>query len=334
MSDWTAVYQFPVDKDLSELAQFIARWRLPLRITEENNRQVLWAPDARFQSLLQPLLERWESGELRLADVRMEPVTETPASEQVPVTSELTPGGDESREPAGHAPAGAEVRADAVSPSALPSWPLQATPLCLLLIALCFVGWFLWRENLVQALVIFPDRREDFELASSTLAWHLSQREYWRLWSPAIVHFSPPHALFNALGIWILGRSLEARAGTVALALLVLVTAVVSNLAQYLWSPGIVFGGMSGVVYGLVGAVLVLQRMAPGWRDVPPGIVTLAVGWLLVCATGLVTLVLGVGVANAAHVGGFISGLLLALLYCLLGGDRKFLPEGGAAERP
>ncbi|MFC6977834.1 rhomboid family intramembrane serine protease [Microbulbifer taiwanensis] len=136
--------------------------------------------------------------------------------------------------------------------------------------------------------------------------------------------FFLPHALFNALGIWILGRPLEARAGTLAFAALVLFSAAASNLAQYYWSPQMVFGGMSGVVYALVGGVFVLQRWQPGWRDVPAGIVALAVGWLLLCATGLVTYVLGVGVANAAHFGGFISGLLLTLLYCLAGGARHF----------
>lgn len=334
MSDWTAVYQFPIDQDLSELAQFIARGRLPLRITEENNRQVLWAPDPRLKSLLLPVLERWEAGTLRLADVRIEPVRDGSESDQRPEGN--VPSSDDSGalEGAGHAPAGAEVRADAVSPSPLPNWPLQATPLCLLLIGLCFVGWFLLRENLVQGLVIYPDRREDFELASSTLAWHWSQGEYWRLWSPAVVHFSLPHALFNALGVWILGRSLEARAGTLALAVLVLVSAAVSNLAQYLWSPEIVFGGMSGVVYALVGAVMVLQRVAPRWSDVPAGIVMLAVGWLLLCATGLFTLIFGVGVANAAHLGGFISGSLLTVLYCLLGGARNFSLSRGTTDTP
>lgn len=334
MSDWTAVYQFPIDKDLGELAQFIARARLPLRITEENNQQVLWAPDPRFEQLLLPVLERWTAGEIRLADVRIEPAAGTADAEQSSVSGDLPPEPDVVREEPGHAPPGEEVRVDAASPSPLPNWPLRATPLCLLLIGLCFIGWLLLRENLVQGLVIFPDRREDFELASSTLAWHWSRGEFWRLWSPAVVHFSLPHALFNALGVWILGRSLEARAGTLPLLLLVLVSAAVSNLAQYLWSPETVFGGMSGVVYALVGAVLVLQRMVPAWHDVPSGIVTLAVGWLLICATGLFTLIFGVGVANAAHLGGFVSGLLLTLLYCLFGGTRNFSEVRGTTEAP
>ncbi|GAA5525203.1 rhomboid protease GlpG [Microbulbifer aestuariivivens] len=327
MSDWTAVYQFPIDKDLRELAQFIARSRLPLRISEENNQQVLWGPDPRFKEMLLPLLEHWNAGQIALADVRIEPVTADaagagadPGEGDQPQHSAAEAGPE-----AGSAPGTGDVgRADAVGAAPLPSWPLVATPLSLLLIGLCFAGWLLLRENLAQGLVIFPDRRQLFDWAGSTLAWHWSSGEYWRLWSPVVVHFSLPHALFNALGVWILGRSLEARAGTLPLAVLVLVSAAVSNLAQYFWSPETVFGGMSGVVYALVGAVLVLQRLAPDWNDVPRGVVTVAVAWLLICASGLFTLVFGVGVANAAHLGGFVCGVLLTLVYALLGGTQNF----------
>lgn len=205
-----------------------------------------------------------------------------------------------------------------------PQWPLRRTPLCAVLMALCFIGWLLHGTSLLEWLVIYPERGGDLGGAGSSLARHLEQGEFWRLWTPAIVHFSLPHALFNALGVWILGRPLEVRAGTLPLAVLVLVSGIGANLAQYWWEPGTLFGGMSGVVYGLVGAVFVLQRWVPTWRDVPPGLVTLALGWLLLFATGLVTYFFNVGIANAAHIGGFVCGLLLALLYCLAGGARKF----------
>ncbi len=328
MSLWIPIYQFPLDKDLSELAQFIRRCRLPLRIVEENNRQVLSTPDPQLGEFLVPLLQRWEAGEIDLARVHLEPV-EAEGSKKTKEASAAEKGKKERGEK--------EVEEEAkLSP--LPSWPLQKTPLSLLLFAVCFVGWFLLRNNLVETLLIFPDRGGDFQLdtvpralGSSTLAWHWAHGEYWRLWTPAIVHFSLPHALFNALGIWILGRPLEARAGTLAFALLVFFSAAIANLAQYYWSPQTVFGGMSGVVYALVGAVFVLQRWQPGWRDVPPGLIPLALGWLLLCATGLVTYVIGTGIANAAHIGGFICGLLLALIYCLAGGARNFSDEPASA---
>ena len=333
MSHWITVRDYPLNQDLSELAQFIQRCGLPLRISEENNRQLLSTPDPRLGELLEPLLDRWSAGEINLADVRVEPVTESApvADEGESQDSAVAETADSATTPgdaAGHEPV-----PEAASP--LPSWPWRKTPLSLLLIALCFIGWLLVRENLAQLLAIYPQRSGDFTPANSTLAWHLTHGEYWRLWTPAILHFSLPHALFNAMGVWILGRPLEARAGTLMFAILVLIAAPVSNLAQYFWSPGILFGGMSGVVYALAGGVFVLQRWQPQWHDVPAGIVALMVGWLLVCATGLVTLIFDVGVANAAHLGGFAAGLLLATLYCLAGGAKNFAantsPENNVA---
>ncbi|MGL6160017.1 rhomboid family intramembrane serine protease [Microbulbifer sp.] len=294
MNHWIDISEFPLDRDLTELAQFTRRYHLPLRIAEEGSRQVVSTPDPQLAEMLRPLLERWRAGEINLADIRVEPVEA----------------------------AGEGETEEAASAVFLPSWPWRRTPLSLILIALCFIGWFLLREGLAGGLVIDPERIGSSGL--STLARHWAEGDYWRLWTPAMVHFSLPHALFNALGVWILGRPLEARAGTLPFAILVFVSAPVANLIQYYWSPQILFGGMSGVVYALVGSVFVLQRWQPGWRDVPPGIVGLAVAWLLLCASGLVEYVIGVGIANAAHLGGFFCGLLLAFCYCLAGGAQNF----------
>ncbi|MFC6977833.1 rhomboid protease N-terminal domain-containing protein [Microbulbifer taiwanensis] len=146
MSRWIAVYQFPLDKDLSELALFIRRHRLPLRLAEEGNRQVLATPDPQLGEFLLPLLERWEAGEIDLARVHLEPVeTEGAAKgEDASATAETAPA--ESGE-------GGESKADdeIAVPSPLPSWPWRKTPLSLLLIALCFIGFFYcattWRNR-------------------------------------------------------------------------------------------------------------------------------------------------------------------------------------------
>ncbi|QFT56676.1 rhomboid family intramembrane serine protease [Microbulbifer sp. THAF38] len=320
MSQWISIYSFPLSKDLGALARFIQRYQLPLRITEEKNQQLLLCPDAGLAEMLKPLLQRWDSGELDLDQVQMQRIEDgVPVSEATQVSAATT-----------DSQAGAtednpdKKNSDAVS--VLPSFPLDKTPISLLLIALCFFGWFLQVNNLSSGLLIYPDQSGAHPFSQSSLAWHLEQGQWWRLFTPAIVHFSLPHALFNALGIWILGRPIEARSGSVVFILLVLLCALASNLAQYFWQSGVKFGGMSGVVYALVGFALVLQRFQPLWRDIPAGIPAVALVWLLLCALGIVTLLTGVGVANAAHIGGLLSGLVIALVYCALGGARRFAP--------
>ncbi|MFA0809864.1 rhomboid family intramembrane serine protease [Microbulbifer epialgicus] len=326
MSQWLVVYSFPLSKNLSALARFIQRYQLPLRITEEKNRQLLLTPDANLAEVLKPLLQRWDLGEIDLDRVQLQR-TQQPNISEANVKA-ITNTAELARQP---------EKSPADNPSrkqvfVLPSFPLDKTPISLLLIALCFLGWFLQINNFSSALLIYPDQTGS-ALSQSSLAWHLQRGEWWRLLTPAMVHFSLSHALFNALGIWILGRPLEARGGSIIYIILVMLGALASNVSQYLWEPGVLFGGMSGVVYALVGFALVLQRMESTWRDIPPGILTVALVWLILCALGIVTFFTGIGVANAAHIGGFFSGLLMALVYCIFGGARKFSANSIASRK-
>ena len=327
MSDWVTVCEFSLQDDLSEVAAFIRRHQLPMRISEERNRQRVASLVPQLVEPMRQLLQRWQAGEVDLAQIAVHVYDEQQNSA---VKDDTVATGTTTETPGDYDPAGTEARAQPElpeSPSVIPQWRFSQTPLCFVLIALCFIGWLLLRQGWVEPLVIFPQQTPDFDFDRSSLAWHLAQGEYWRLWSPAIVHFSLPHALFNSLGIWIVGRSLEARAGTWMFALLVLLSAPVSNLAQYFWSPQVLFGGMSGVVYALVGAAFVIQRAVPTWSDVPRSIIWLAVVWLLVCMSGVVDYFISGGIANAAHLGGFAAGILLGLVYCVAGGARRFAPE-------
>jgi len=78
------------------------------------------------------------------------------------------------------------------------------------------------------------------------------------------------------------------------------------------------FGGMSGVVYGLLGFSWVAPLLQPGWRIQPsPTIMLFMVGWLVVCMAGLVEAVGFGAVANAAHLGGLLCGALLGAIFGL-----------------
>jgi rhomboid protease GlpG len=137
--------------------------------------------------------------------------------------------------------------------------------------------------------------------------------EIWRLFTPMFVHFSFMHLFFNMLWLLDLGTMIERGRGTRVLAALVLSIAALSNVGQYLWGgPG--FGGMSGVVYGLIGYIWMRGKFDPGsGLFLHRTTVTMAVVWFFLCITGFITYV-----ANAAHTVGFGVGLAWGYLSALL----------------
>ena len=108
------------------------------------------------------------------------------------------------------------------------------------------------------------------------------------------------------------GGVIEIRRKTWRLAMLVLVSAIISNFAQWLFShypvshyPG--FGGMSGVLYALFGYAWMKSRFdSSAGVYVPPDMVMLMIAWLFLC------MIPGfpINVANHAHVGGLIVGVV------------------------
>lgn len=135
-----------------------------------------------------------------------------------------------------------------------------------------------------------------------------ASREFWRPLTPIFLHFGILHIGFNMQWMWTLGRQIEFLRGTWRYALLVLIVAVVSNLAQLYWA-GPRFGGMSGVVFGLVGYAWMKGRTAPHHGvGMPYEQMVYSLLFLFLCMTG----VLG-QIANAAHLAGFLTGICFGL---------------------
>ena len=147
---------------------------------------------------------------------------------------------------------------------------------------------------------------------SAGLFPEVRQGEIWRLFTPVLIHFGIAHLLFDMLWLFQLGSLIEALQGRLRLALLVGVIAVLSNVAQYL-ARGPMFGGMSGVVYGLFGYVWMKARFDPtSGYFIDQRIVILMTIWFVVCFTGVVG-----PIANYSHAGGLVIGVLWGWLSSL-----------------
>ncbi|WP_448212519.1 rhomboid family intramembrane serine protease GlpG [Colwellia sp. MEBiC06753] len=134
--------------------------------------------------------------------------------------------------------------------------------------------------------------------------------EPWRLIGPAFLHFSLLHIAFNTMWWWQLGSAIEKLFGRAVIINLFLLSAIVSNLGQFLVS-GPNFGGLSGVVYAVVGFA-----WWSGWLMPEKGLQLSKpiVGFLLIwLALGYVD-VLPINMANTAHLMGLVVGCLMALV--------------------
>lgn len=279
-----ALYRGALDEDLRPLSALLWQQKIAHRIVEEDGAQVLLLAVPEERERAASLLQRWQDGELR--------VTLRPAP------------------------------APTARPSNLPAI-IAGAPITLGLIALSICGFLLVYLNApiswVAALTYEP-----FTLQGARPVFTPAEGQIWRLITPAFLHFGLMHIVFNSLWCWELGRRIEGALGSFNLLGLFLATAALSNFAQHAVSGSVLFGGLSGVVYAFLGFAWVAGQINPRWRHLAPAtpIMLFMVGWLMVCLVGLVD-VLGFSVANAAHVGGLLSGAAIGGAFALLYRNRS-----------
>ena len=144
--------------------------------------------------------------------------------------------------------------------------------------------------------------------------------QWWRLITPMFIHFSFAHLAFNCLWIYILGEKIEKFDGSFVFFCLVIFSAIFSNSLQFFWSNTSLFGGLSGVIYALIGFCMVNEMDSPyGRYDIPHGLYLFMIIWLVLGFLGIVEMFGFGAVANFAHLGGLISGIIFAAVY-------KFFP--------
>ncbi|WP_394497679.1 rhomboid family intramembrane serine protease GlpG [Shewanella sp. ENK2] len=129
--------------------------------------------------------------------------------------------------------------------------------------------------------------------------------QVWRAFTPSLMHFSAMHLIFNLLWWWYLGGKIETKLGTRPLLILLVVAGTLPSLVQYMMT-GPNFGGLSGVVYAVVGYTWIMgQRKPDAGIGLPNSYMTFMLIWLVLGFTDQ----LGMPIANGAHIGGLLVGL-------------------------
>jgi rhomboid protease GluP len=139
--------------------------------------------------------------------------------------------------------------------------------------------------------------------------------EWWRLGSAMFLHFGAVHLTLNLWALWDGGQLVERMYGHARFAGIYFASGLTGNLLSLVAHRGLaVSGGASGAIFGMYGALLVFL-----WRE-RRSLHPHEFRWFFWGAAGFAaaTLILGfliTGIDNAAHIGGFLTGILGGIIF-------------------
>ncbi|OOF67714.1 rhomboid family intramembrane serine protease [Rodentibacter caecimuris] len=168
------------------------------------------------------------------------------------------------------------------------------TALCILIYILQLIGF----EEQIMILLHYPD--PDFPEQST---------EIWRYFTHSLVHLSLWHIVFNLSWWWSFGGLIEQRVGSCKLLLLYFLSALISGVCQN-YASGPAFFGLSGVVYAVLGYVLIIDKLSRHNFNLPKGFFNML---LIGIAFGFISPFFGISIGNAAHISGLITGGVIGL---------------------
>ncbi len=162
----------------------------------------------------------------------------------------------------------------------------------------------LWLTGAIAAVfalqMFFPAVTANFRLVSAD-AW----ARPWTLLTAIFLHASIAHILFNGLGMVMFGSILEQLIGSKRFLLVFFTAGLLSSIASTFFYNAVV--GASGAIFGVIGALAVLQPTLTVWvYYIPMPMYVAAVVWAIGDLFGFIV---PTGIANAGHLAGLATGL-------------------------
>ena len=137
--------------------------------------------------------------------------------------------------------------------------------------------------------------------------------EWWRLLTAAFLHYGPVHLAMNMFVLYLFGPPLEAALGSIRFLMLYLAAGLAGSAGALVLNPEAATVGASGAIYGLFGAMLILERQGTyvfGGSVIPLLVINLAITFLLP------------GISIGGHLGGLAGGALAILALSRFGQRR------------
>ena len=266
----------PLDFDLRPVIAALRRAGCRLQVSEESGEQVVWVWDVSQVEPLQRLIEAQRRGELVVHENLAANQNRGYAQTGVALIWRLS--------------------------NFLKSCPLASTiaALCLTIALMSQLGRDLrGLEGLFFPPLLFSSFLElALELIDPSL--------FLRSLTPALLHFGEIHLVFNLLWLFYFGRQIERVQPLLLVAVVYVVITLAGNVAQYYLTGSNAFGGLSGLIYGLVGYTWLLGIMVPNSR------IALRSSTFLVFVVAMVGMAIfaSSSIASEAHAGGLFAGLV------------------------
>ena len=285
------IARFELDQDLRPLINALDEVGIVHRATEEQGAQLLWLHNDEHSEQARALAQAFAQGTLTAtAQIPMTATSPLPLSDSVIAAN------------------------TAQSARGIKAFMVRA-PVTWLLIALGLVGYAVIEfslNNWLSLLTYTPINIIGDRFSQALFA----PQEFWRILTPIFIHFSFTHILFNAGAMLQVGSWIERLWGWKIYWVVCLITGIAGNVLQYVWFNSVLFGGLSGVVFGLFTFNGVTQWLNPAKAyPLPIGAYAWLAIWLVAGFTPLMETFFGLQMGNGAHLGGALAGLLLAVMY-------------------
>lgn len=133
--------------------------------------------------------------------------------------------------------------------------------------------------------------------------------EYYRLFTSIFLHIGIMHLLCNMYSLYIIGREVESLFGKVKYIIIFILSGIFGSVLSIAFSHNVISAGASGTIFGLLGALLYFGMYYRTYLGealvrsiIPILIINLVIGFL------------SPGIDMAAHIGGFVGGILVSMM--------------------
>lgn len=132
--------------------------------------------------------------------------------------------------------------------------------------------------------------------------------DYYRLFTSMFLHIGILHLLCNMYSLYIIGKEVENVFGKVKYLIIYLLSGIAGSILSLAFNHNTICAGASGAIFGLLGALLYFGYYYRTYLGA-----TLTRSIIPVIVLNLIIGFTSSGIDNAAHIGGLVGGILIAM---------------------